>query len=150
MTPSCRPCGHLQRIPWSRRGAVLVEFALILPLFMLLLIGTLEFARAFEVWQVVVNSAREGARTVALPPGPQSNTDLVVARIEDYFTSNGLDLAALHEPEIVNIDGQPGSIGEVTVRYDYTFDFFGGIVSLFAGDDPGTITLSSTSKMRNE
>jgi Flp pilus assembly protein TadG len=133
----------------DRRGVAIVEFAIILPLLMLIVVGTMEFARAANIKQVVVNSAREGARIVALPPGSQSNETLVRNRVDDYLTSNGLDLS-LRTVTILGIDGAPGTVGEVTVAYRYTFDFFGGIASLFGGSDPGTITLTSTSRMRNE
>ena len=127
----------------------MVEFAIVLPLLLLIVIGTMEFARAINIKQVVVNSAREGARIVALPPGSQSNDALVRSRVDDYLTSNGLDLS-LRTVTVTGIDGAPGTVGEVTVAYQYTFDLFGGIVSVFDGTDPGTITLTSTSRMRNE
>jgi Flp pilus assembly protein TadG len=133
----------------ERRGVAIIEFAIILPLLLLIVVGTMEFARALNIKQVVVNSAREGARIVALPPGSQSNETLVRDRVDDYLTSNGLDLS-LRTVTIQGIDGAPGTVGEVTVAYQYTFDFFGGIASMFGGSDPGTVTLTSTSRMRNE
>lgn len=133
----------------QRRGVALVEFAIVLPVLLLIVIGAIEFARAINIKQVVVNSAREGARIVALPPGVNSNEALVRSRVDDYLTSNALDLSK-RTVTIVGIDGAPGTVGEVTVTYQYKFDFFGGIASFFGGSDPGTITLSSTSKMRNE
>jgi hypothetical protein len=48
------------------RGAVAVEFAILLPLMLLLLIGMVEFGRVFSTQIVVTNSAREGARTMAI------------------------------------------------------------------------------------
>ena len=84
MTPSCRPCGQLQRIPWSRRGAVLVEFALILPLFMLLLIGTLEFARAFEVWQVVVHLTFVASALLLAVTDRISSVTAVETRVKEH------------------------------------------------------------------
>jgi len=133
----------------DRRGVAIVEFALVVPLLLLIVVGTLEFARAFNIYQVVVNSAREGARIVALPPGSQSNETLVRDRIDDYLESNALDLA-YRTVEINGIDGAPGTVGEVIVSYDYTFAVYGGIVTLFGGSGPGTVTLRSTSRMRNE
>ena len=133
----------------NRRGAVLVEFAMILPLFLLILIGTMEYARAFNIWQVVVNSARVGARIVALPPGAASNEDLVRQRIGEYLTANALDPAQA-TIEIDGINAPPGTIGEVRVEYPYTFTFFGGIATLLGGSSAGSATLASTSRMRNE
>ena len=49
-----------------RRGTALVEFAIVLPVFFLLILGIIEFGRAFMVGQLVTNAAREGARQAVL------------------------------------------------------------------------------------
>ncbi len=46
----------------KKRGQGLVEFALILPLFLLLMMGIIEFSYAFIVYTGVFNAAREGTR----------------------------------------------------------------------------------------
>ena len=46
----------------SRRGQTLVEFALILPIFLLLLVGIFDFGRAIYAYSTVNNAAREGGR----------------------------------------------------------------------------------------
>jgi Flp pilus assembly protein TadG len=43
-----------------------VEFALILPIILLLVVGMLEFARAWNLHQVMTDAAREGARRAVL------------------------------------------------------------------------------------
>lgn len=45
----------------NRNGQALVEFALALPLVLLLVLGVLEFGRAFQTKIVLTNAAREGA-----------------------------------------------------------------------------------------
>ncbi len=45
-----------------RRGAALVEMAFVLPVFMMVTLGIVEFGRAMMVGQLVTNAAREGAR----------------------------------------------------------------------------------------
>lgn len=45
------------------RGASLVEFAIVLPLFLLLIGGMVDFGRAFYTEVMLTNGAREGART---------------------------------------------------------------------------------------
>jgi hypothetical protein len=47
-------------------GQALVEFALILPVILLLVVGMLEFARAWNLHQVMTDAAREGARRAVL------------------------------------------------------------------------------------
>jgi Flp pilus assembly protein TadG len=51
----------------ARRGAAAIEFALVLPIFISLLLGILEFARLGMAVQVVTAAAREGCRAAALP-----------------------------------------------------------------------------------
>jgi Flp pilus assembly protein TadG len=52
---------------WSQeRGAVAVEFALILPILLLLLLGTIEFGRAYNTQLTLTQAARESVRTLAI------------------------------------------------------------------------------------
>jgi Flp pilus assembly protein TadG len=44
-----------------QRGAALVEFAIVLPLLVLVVFGVVDGARAFATWNEVKNAAREGA-----------------------------------------------------------------------------------------
>jgi TadE-like protein len=53
-----------------RRGQALVEFALVLPLVLLLVVGMLEFARAWNLHQVMTDAVREGARRAVLADSP--------------------------------------------------------------------------------
>src|SRR5512135_827198 len=44
------------------RGQAMVEFALVLPVLLILLMVLIEVARLFSAWLIVENSAREAAR----------------------------------------------------------------------------------------
>ena len=48
------------------RGAVAVEMAIVLPLLLMLLIGTIEFGRVFNIQISLSQAAREGARYGAI------------------------------------------------------------------------------------
>jgi Flp pilus assembly protein TadG len=50
----------------KERGAVAVELAVLLPLLLLILIGTMEFGRVFNVQNSLSQAAREGARHAAI------------------------------------------------------------------------------------
>jgi Flp pilus assembly protein TadG len=50
----------------SERGAVAVEFAILLPVLLLLLIGIVEFGRAYSAQIALSQSARESVRIMAI------------------------------------------------------------------------------------
>lgn len=54
----------------GQRGASAVEFALIVPLLILLVLGIAEFGHAFQVQGTLSAAAREGVRTMALQNDP--------------------------------------------------------------------------------
>lgn len=56
--------------PNAERGAVAVEFALILPILVALLLGIMEFGRAYYTQITLANAAREAARTMAVLNDP--------------------------------------------------------------------------------
>lgn len=52
----------------NQRGQSIVEFALVMPILLILLIGVIFFTMAFNLQQVLNNAAREGARQWAMNP----------------------------------------------------------------------------------
>jgi Flp pilus assembly protein TadG len=56
----------LRRQMLRERGAAAVELALVLPLLLLMVGGIVDFGRFFYTQNIVVNAAREGARSRAL------------------------------------------------------------------------------------
>ena len=68
----------LTRYIKNNRGQALVEFALMLPVLLLLVVGVMEFGLVINQYMVVAESAREGARSAAL--GGSNATVTTVAR----------------------------------------------------------------------
>ncbi|HUS40736.1 MAG: TadE family protein [Pirellulales bacterium] len=64
-----RRCRHLRRYARRRRGAVVVEFAIVAPLFFLLLFASVEFARMNMLRHAADNAAYEAARHAVVPGG---------------------------------------------------------------------------------
>lgn len=56
-----------RRMSGVRRGASVVEFAVIAPLLFAVLLGMIEFGRLMMVQQAMVSTAREACRTAVLP-----------------------------------------------------------------------------------
>lgn len=87
----------------ERRGALVVETAVILPLLMVVMLGVWEVGRIIQVKQMMVNSAREGARlaaggyTVNSAPVTQA---MVTQACKDYLRGAGLPAAAYNGAEV--------------------------------------------------
>ena len=62
-----------------RRGQALVEFAIVLPVFLMIAFGTIDFGLAFNASITISNAAREGARAGVTNP----TTTAVQTRVRD-------------------------------------------------------------------
>lgn len=74
--------------PEARRGVASVEFAVVLPVLILLALGMMEFSRAMTVQRVLANASREAARQAILDGA--SVTD-IEDRIHGYLAASNID-----------------------------------------------------------
>jgi hypothetical protein len=138
---------------WSAEsGAELIEFALVLPLLLLVVLGIIDFGFLFQRYEVVTNAAREGARVAVLPGYADSD---VVARVNQFLTAGGLtgphDAPVVAHPAPVSVSGYCAAVTTVTVTYPHTYSFVGWIAGYFgAGGLVAGTSLTATSEMRNE
>jgi Flp pilus assembly protein TadG len=89
-TPANRP--NRLRSRSRRRGAAVVEFAFVAPVFFLLVFGMIEYGRMLMVQQVLTNGSREGARRAILEQSTSSEVQTVV---ENYLKSNSVSGATV-------------------------------------------------------
>ena len=120
----------------QRRGAVVVEFAVVAPLFFLLLAGIIEFGQAFRIEHMLSNAARRGARS-AIVNGATSS------EVEQKVKSQCVQTIGVGEEEItveITVNGFESEIElaergdeisvSVTVAYaDAGLGFFGSFLS---------------------
>lgn len=104
------------------RGQSLVEFALILPVFLMIFIGVFDAGRAIYAYSTVTNAARAGARVAIVN---QDANAIRQAAIEDSV-GLGLTNADITLTPCPLIQG--GCLYGVTVTYPYT------TVTPFIGD----------------
>ena len=76
----------------EERGQALAEFAILAPIFILLLLALVDFGRVFETWVVATNAAREGARYAAVYSAEDYVSDTQVVSLSqqkayDYLVS---------------------------------------------------------------
>ena len=82
-----------KRVRRNAKGQAVVEFALVLPLVLLLVVGMLEFARAWNLHQTLTDAVREGARRALLADGlPVAEAqDSVYAPMWRFLAQAGYD-----------------------------------------------------------
>ena len=122
-----------------------------LPLVLLVSISIFEFGRAYQVFQVMTNAAREGARVSVLPG--YGSTD-IQTRVNQYLQGTSLTSATVTTtvgaPQTLSIgSGLCASVTPVTVSYTHSYLFLSGIARFF-GASFGTKTLTVTTSMRSE
>jgi Flp pilus assembly protein TadG len=132
----------------SDAGAELIEFAIVVPLLVLLLAGIFDFGMMFRSFEVVTNAAREGARVCVLPGYAAAD---VQNRVDQYMAVSGMT-----SPYTVTSANVPIATGagtftacSVTVNYTYPFLVLGPIGAAFGGSFT-TLPLQAISVMRTE
>jgi len=104
----------------KERGQAMVEFALLLPIFLVVIFVIVDFGVGISRWVIVTNSTREGARIGAVGATTGEIADRVAT------TSNGLldpvDVTVYYLDK--DADGAPGGRGDsVVVESDYNYTF---------------------------
>jgi len=119
-----------------------VEFALVAPLFFLLVLGMIEFGRMVMVQQVLVNASREGARAGIVQGA--TNTD-VLAVVQSYLEGGGIHGATVNvSPDPIDLAGYGDP---VTVAVSVPFRQVSWLPTpIFLGDTE----LRATTTMRRE
>jgi len=112
----CRSCRK------HRRGAAAVEFAIVAPVFFLMILGMVEIGRAIMVQQIITNASREGARLAVLP---QQTTAGVETRVAEILQSAGISGADVQILDIAGNTMNPetaeyGDVINVTVSVPFS------------------------------
>jgi Flp pilus assembly protein TadG len=110
----------------SERGAIIVEFAMIFPLLVLLLIGIIDMSLILYNKAVLTNASREGCRA-GIVAQDRTNTSLIDAHIQavvSNYCQNHLVSFSSNTPLTTVTWPSPVSFGnplEVTVTYNHGF-----------------------------
>lgn len=122
----CRLAASLHSFEHDRRGAAAVEFAMIVPIMFLLLVGTIEFSQALTVDRRVTQSASSSADLIARAPASPALTTadvdgslkIIEQLIEPY------ELSRLNV-KVVSVIAAPSGAG-VTYKVSWSRDNTGG------------------------
>lgn len=126
-------------------GQSMVEFALILPIFLLILCGIIDFGWLFYNQLSLNNACREGARYAVVHTAENADTQAIITHIENttttVFANDGVDITVTY-----SAPSDPTS-GDITVSLEADISFFTPVLSTVLGKEK---TITSTVIMKVE
>ncbi len=125
-----------------RRGAAVVEFAVVAPVFFILVFGMIEYGRAVMVEQILTNAAREGARVAILTSATTAN---VTSEVTTYLSNASITGATVTISPNPPATAAAGTTVSVTVSIPFT-----SVSWLPSPFYLGSTTLSAKCSMRTE
>jgi Flp pilus assembly protein TadG len=124
-----------------RFGAAATEFAIVAPVFFMMVIGFLEFGRALMVQQVLINASRVGARQAITTGATTGEVESAVADYTAGVTVDGVDVSVSPDPS----GAAPGTA--ITVTTSVPFSDVSWLASPWFLEGK---TLTASSQMRKE
>lgn len=120
----------------SEHGQTAVEFALVTPIIVLLLLGVIQVGVAFHDYITLTDAARAGARKAVV----ERFTGETNAQLQQHVRDSAGDLDQSKLQVTVNIPtpDTPGSTVTVTATYPYSIDLLGMVVA--SGKETSTMT----------
>jgi Flp pilus assembly protein TadG len=135
----------------DQRGIVLVEFALIVPMFLLLLLGMFDFGKAFNYWIDGTHLSHEGVRYAAVNKNPGPGTSLaesIKARADTAELKDGGDSVSAPMKVCVSFPEGTSRVGDpVEVNVEFTYQFLGYVNAMFPDLTTATVTNKSTMRL---
>ncbi len=134
----------LQRLCGHDRGQALVEFAVVAPLLLFLLLGIVDMARAWNAFQVLTDAGREGTRLAVVDNG---STDAEVRAVIQLAAARA-GITVADQAITLNEGAARGEPTTVTIAYGHELRWVGWALGLFGADR--TINFNVVSTMRRE
>lgn len=117
----------------DEKGQAMVEFALILPIFLLILCGILDMGWLFYNQLNLNNVCREGTRYAVVNTAEGGNTDALEAHIENYASTlpftNDIDIDIVYSTPV-----EP-TAGDITVNLSTNVKFLTPVLSTVLGSE---------------
>ena len=131
------------RRTWERqKGQALIEFALVLPVLLVILLGIVEFGLILYNQHVITNASREGARYGIVVHAPRRTVGEIEVVVDAYCGENLVTFGA--GSPITNVEPESGSTSgslfgeDLTVEVAFHYDFLvlpNFLLDLFGGMD---------------
>ena len=127
----------------SGRAQDLVEYALLVPVVLLVVVMIFDLGRVTYAYSVLYNAAREGARYASVHFDDTANR---TAQVTSYINTRipGLDPANLSVAFVWNSGAYPEEPPQVQITLTYPFDPLTPLIAEILGADPFVIGTRST------
>jgi Flp pilus assembly protein TadG len=147
----------------SERGTEMLEFAFVISLLMMLFLGIVTFARAFNIYQSITRAAREGARVAVLPScascgnaylDPSTGVTQANSAVFSNYIAPVLEDANLNPNDVLNYSESVGWLDSgdtaeqcgVTISFQYPYQ----LDLPFTAQNLSTIDIRTRVQMRQE
>ena len=150
--PGTEPGLPLRRRLHGESGAAIVEFALILPFLVLMIVLILDFGRAFNIWISTTHLASEGARLAAVDNAPGGDLQAYIRGKAGTRELREGGSRWVADPVQVCVNPAGDAVGdpvEVTVTATYHFLPIGSL-GIDGLDDLGDMDIHGSATMRRE
>jgi Flp pilus assembly protein TadG len=134
----------------GQRGAALIEFAIILPVMLVLLLGITEFGFLLYNKAMITNASREGARAAILFDEPRLNEADIATVVNNYCQDHLITFGSATPVTDAVPDTCPDSGASITVTVGYQYDWLVLSILQYATALVGSVNLSATTVMRCE
>jgi len=133
---------------WNQRGVAAIEFALILPVLVLLLLGIIEFSLALYDKAVITNASREGARAGIVFSDPPMTDGEISSVVTNYCQNRMITFGSATQVTTTVLREGLSSGDDLTVRVRYQYQFLA--VPKFVTGLAGGVQLGAQTVMRME
>ena len=123
----------------GKHGQGFVELAVILPLLLAILLGTIDLGRALYTYIALTNAAREAASYAATFDTPAS-----IIQVEQEFTSGGSNYSGCAANSLTFSDSGGGRGNAYTVNVSCQFTLVTPFIARIVGATGNEITIAST------
>ncbi len=127
----------------AKRGQALVEFALLIPIMLVLVVGIAEFGRGWMTRNILVGAAREGARVASVATSKSEGQSQGQEAARQVLSSAGISVP----PAVVNVTFPSLSFPAVRVTVTYAYPV---ILLNFIPGLGSSVTLQGKATMRTE
>ena len=119
-----------RRLQHEQDGQSATEFAIVLPVFCLLLFAVIQFGILFNNYLTLTDAVRAGARTAAVSRLEANPEDVAEARVRSAAGAlNGADDPVMLKVDVSATAWEHGESVTVTATYPYEVDLLGFVVA---------------------